>query len=320
MDADGEGMALDAATEARVRTALSISGPMPDEVWRRLQAGLADESAARRAAAAIPSGAAAAAAASPASPAPAAAAAVPLAPRRRRTPLLAGLVAAAAAIVAVAVIAPQLTGGGGELVATEAAPQASAGLMAADAGPPEGALSESALSEGAPRAAAPAAPGNAAKAAPSAAAAEAAPMASVRSRAAAPFAVRQVMRTGTDYTADTIGEAVMALVDTVGAGQTRLMSSVTQEPDPTEGATGFTATVEGLAGCLLALTAASDRQALVIDRATFQGADAGIVVVPVGIAASDPATPFDQIDIWVVTPDCGSTSTTVVWQGTLTMP
>ena len=37
-------------------------------------------------------------------------------------------------------------------------------------------------------------------------------MASVRSRAAAPFAVRQVMRTGTDYTADTIGEAVMAYV------------------------------------------------------------------------------------------------------------
>ena len=30
MDADGEGMALDAATEARVRTALSVSGPMPD--------------------------------------------------------------------------------------------------------------------------------------------------------------------------------------------------------------------------------------------------------------------------------------------------
>ena len=119
---------------------------------------------------------------------------------------------------------------------------------------------------------------------------------------------------------ETIDQAVTTLVDTIGAGRTRLMSSVTQESDPTEGDSGFTATVEGLAGCLLALTASPDRRALVIDRATFQGADAGIVVVPVGLAARDDATPFDRIDVWVVTPDCGTSADPVVWHGTLSLP
>lgn len=297
---DGAEVPLDDDVQARLTAALSSTGPMPDDVWRRLESALSDESAARRAAeAAVPLTAAGTGTDL-------------LAPRRRRTPLLAGLVAAAAAVVAVAVIAPQLTGGGGgELVATEAAPVASAARAAADAPAPK---------EPAPLAAAAPPADGAAPSAPAPVAAEAAPVASMRSRSDAPFAARQVMRSGTDYTAETIDQAVMTLVDTVDASHARLMSSVAQEPDPTEGDTGFTATVEGIAGCLRALTAAADRQALLIDRATFQGADAGIVVVPVGLAASDHSTPFQQIDIWVVTPDCGTAANPVVWQGTLALP
>ena len=297
---DGVDAPLDDDVQARLTAALSGTGPMPEDVWRRLESALSDESAARRAAGAAMPVAATATGTEP----------IPLAPRRRRTPLLAGLVAAAAAVVAVAAITPQLTGAGGELVATGAAPAASPELMAVEAAPPE---------DAAPLAAAPPADA-AAKAAPSPVTAEAAPIASMRSRPDAPLPARQVMRSGTDYTADTIDQAVMTLVDTVDASHARLMSSVTQEPDPTEGDTGFTATVEGLAGCLRALTAAADRQALLVDRATFQGTDVGIVVVPVGLAASDHSMPFQQIDIWVVTPDCGTSVDPVVWHGTLALP
>ena len=291
-DDDGAQTPLDEAAQARVIAALSSAGPMPDEVWQRLERALADESAARG----TPQRA------------------TVRTPRRRRTPLLAGLVAAAAAIIAVAVITPQLAGdGGADIVATAVAPSASPEPMAADA------VSDLPLESAAPLAAAAPAPESAAKGAP-ASPAQAAPVSSLRSRPDAPPAARQVMRSGTDYTADTIDDAVMTLVDTVDASHTRLMSSVSQEPDPTEGDSGFTATVDGLAGCLLAITATSDRQALVIDRATFQGADAAVVVVPTGAAASDHATPYDQIDIWVVTPDCGTAADAVVWHGTLALP
>lgn len=305
---DGVGMPIDAAAEARVRAALAGAGSMPAEVWDRLEQVLSDEAATR-----VPSAAAAGAA-------PPAAEVVPLAARRRRTPLLAGLAAAAAAVIAVAVITPQLTGGGsGDIVATAEVPAASPALLSAEgAAPPDSGAAANAPADEGPAAAAP----KAEAAPPAAPEVEPAPdtAASPRSRAEEMLAVRQVTSTGTDYTPDSMDDAVMKLVDTVGASRTRLMSSVTQEPDPTEGDSGFTATVEGLATCVRSLTQAADRQALVIDRATYQGVDVGIVVVPVGIAAIDHAMPFTQIDIWVVPPDCGASTDAVLWHGTLSMP
>jgi len=308
---DGVGVPIDAAAEARVRAALAGAGPMPDEIWARLSQALSDEAAARVPAAAV------AGAASPA------AEVVALAQRRRRTPLLAGLAAAAAAVVAVAVIAPQLTGGsGGDIVATAGTTAASPALLSNEAEKGT-APADSEPVENAPDAEGPAAAAPQAQAAPPAAPeVEPAPdsAASPRSRAEDVLAVRQVTSTGTDYTPDSMNDAVMKLVDTVGASRTRLMSSVTQEQDPTEGDSGFTATLTGLATCVRWLTQADDRQALVIDRATFQGADVGIVVVPVGIAASDHAMPFTQIDIWVVPSDCPASTDAVLWHETLSMP
>lgn len=212
-------------------------------------------------------------------------------PLRRRTPLLAGLAAAAAVVVAMAVVVPNLMQS-----STDSAVVASEPLPGVES-----------VAAAAPMAKA---------AAPLTTQAEAAAQAPA-DQASTPLAARQVMMSGTDYTPETMDEAVATLVDSVDVNHARLLSSVSQEPDPTAGSDGFTATTEGLAGCLQALTASTAERALVVDRATFNGADVGIVVVPSGAGASDPSMPFDSIEIWVVRPDCSSVKASIVWHDTM---
>jgi len=308
---------LDPAIEERIRSELGGAGPMPQAVWLRISGALTAEASARTTEVAAP--------VSLASATPRGIVALADRPRRRRTPLLAGLAAAAAGVIAVAVIAPRLSTGDA-IVASDAPASAAAGGAQPVAEPAAGvpsagnpmAAAEAEASDPLAKMAAP--PALSADAPPDGAAAATPSLATTRSRDVGAFAARQVVRSGTDYSEESLDRDVMALVDTIGASRTRLMSSVQEEADPTEGDTGFTATPEGLAGCVVALTRSSGAQALVIDRATFGGADVGIVVVPVGTGAVDHAVPFDRVDVWVVGPDCGPQSPSIQWFGTLEMP
>ena len=202
-------------------------------------------------------------------------------PMRRRRPMLAGLLGAAAAVVAVAVLVPTVVQRNAEEAAPVAAPKMNAGsasAMALMAAPPMDAAPMDAASMG------------------------------------ADMPARQVIASGRSYSAGDMTQDIAALVDSVGAGHARLLSSVSQEPTPTEGASGFTATLDGVTACVQALTASTERQALVIDRATFNGKDAAIVIVP---SAIDPSAPMTQIDVWVVGPDCSTAHASVVWHGTM---
>lgn len=283
-DATQDDATLDDVTEARVRHALAVTAPVPDLVWTSVERALLAEAAVR----------AAGQAATGTDGAPAPVAAGSVTPLRRRTPLLGGLLAAAAAVVAVAVIAPGLIDGSED-----------SAVVASDAQTPMPADA--------------AAPMTMAEAAP----ADTAP-ADARAVATDDLtpAARQVMMSGTDYTPENIEAQVMRMVDTIDASQTRLLASVTQDPDVTEGSSGFTATAEGLDACMEALAQSDDRQALFVDRATFNGRDVGIVVMPVGEAASDPTTPFDAIDVWVVRPDCSGVQVqgSIVWHDTVPVP
>jgi hypothetical protein len=75
---------------------------------------------------------------------------------------------------------------------------------------------------------------------------------------------------------------------------------------------GFTQTWQALRECMTWLAKSRAAEALVVDRATYEGADAGIIVTPAGLvdpATSPPPTavvptPMGILDVWVVKPEC----------------
>lgn len=64
-------------------------------------------------------------------------------------------------------------------------------------------------------------------------------------------------------------------------------------------ADGFTRSAESLRDCVTKLTREEGSTALLVDRSTFEGAAAGVVVAP---EAADP--PMDELEVMVVDPDC----------------
>ena len=72
-------------------------------------------------------------------------------------------------------------------------------------------------------------------------------------------------------------------------------------------ADGFTRSAESLRDCVTKLTKEEGATALLVDRSTFEGAAAGVIVAPEVPAASvapaeDPAV--DELEVMVVDPDC----------------
>lgn len=119
----------------------------------------------------------------------------------------------------------------------------------------------------------------------------------------APAASVPVLESGTDYDADAIDASVI-----------RLASNVVPDDTPTAGEDGFTATPEGLNDCLGAVLIRAqtpDPRPLVVDRATLDGAEVGVLVlapsgqryevfvVDLGCSAQDPGI---RLHRWVPAP------------------
>lgn len=204
-----------------------------------------------------------------------------------------GLVAASLAVVAVGVALTVLRPGGGQILATVAEPTAAAKVAAASAF---------------------AAPADAA--ADTASAAEAA----VGGGEPAP-AARMVLDSHTDYRPASLRDQVTTMVKTAGFSTLR-EAQTKQPPVPAMPvADGFTTSWQRLRDCVTWLTQSEEGQALVVDRGTFAGADAGVVVAPSDPTRTDPtrtdpstgtapaptaslATPTGTFDVWVVDPQC----------------
>ncbi len=134
--------------------------------------------------------------------------------------------------------------------------------------------------------------------------------------AAAPTVVpaaRIVMASSTNYLPDTLPGQVVSLVKNAGfttpeEAMAKVVPMATMPVDD-----GFTASWDALRACLNWLTQSTDSQALVVDRATYAGHDAGVIVAPAISPDTDPATPspavtletrYGAFDVWVVNPDC----------------
>jgi hypothetical protein len=125
-------------------------------------------------------------------------------------------------------------------------------------------------------------------------------------------AARIVTATHTDYQAEQLPTQVRTLLSGVGVDSPKEASAMPVVPTlPAEA--GFTSTWQSLRDCITWLTHAPDAQALVVDRGTFEGDAAGVVVAPAEANNPDPSTPpptasvatqQGMVDVWVVTPQC----------------
>ena len=119
---------------------------------------------------------------------------------------------------------------------------------------------------------------------------------------------RRVMASGIDYKPDTMTGDVQQVIDTIGASTAKLMADVQPDASPTEGSSGFTSSLPSLKSCLAWLTGSDRVQALLVDRASYQGAPAAVVVVP----ASPGGPLLSSLDVWVVTLDCVQSDSSIL--------
>lgn len=254
-------------------SAAPAADPMPDEVWSRLTGALGAE-AAERAAGDHEN-------------------VVVLTPTNRPSRGMrwaGGLVAASVAIVAVGLAVNTVRGGSSDQVTVAGG----AAMTTAPAAKAEDRVAELAAS--------PEALSQAASEQPvTAAAPEVIP------------AARMVLASNTNYLPDELQGQVVSLVKNAGfkTAKEAMDKVVPMASMPVDD--GFTASWDALRACLTWLTQSADSQALIVDRATYAGHDAGVIVAPAIVPDADPTTPsptvtldtrYGAFDVWVVNPDC----------------
>lgn len=292
--------------------------PMPDWAWERISLALGTEAAARAAAShdnvvLLPTAAAAETAASTGQ----------RGRHSRATRWGGGLVAASVVVVGVAVGFSTLRGNTAPPAIVTAAklppaaaaqntPSAqsspSAQSFAADAA----AGAEAAIASGAAEAGA--APAPQISPTPAASTSETAPADAtvVQPRSGIVQAARMVKHTGTAYQQEQLPQQVTDLLDTFGvhdAADIPAMPTATALP----AVDGFTENWASVRDCVNWLMKEADSQALIVDRGTFEGDEAGVVVAPANPLDPKPSTPAPTLSldtdagllhVWVVTPEC----------------
>jgi hypothetical protein len=137
----------------------------------------------------------------------------------------------------------------------------------------------------------------------------------------------QVMESGNDYNSTNLRDNVTLLLSKIGIKKPmdifmapmKDMNSLKMTK-----ATGMTGSLESLRKCLNEITKSESSQAIFVDRATFQGMDAGVIVIPMAMfKGMDTLTTNDDrikfatelessgvdlgaLDVWVVGPNCGT--------------
>ena len=119
--------------------------------------------------------------------------------------------------------------------------------------------------------------------------------------------VRMLVDSDMDYTATGLRTQVASVMERFGAG-TQEKGVEAAVPAAVDAAalpsTGFTSDEQSLRDCITKLTALADSTALMVDRSTFEGQDAGVVVTPEYEAGAAASPAPDQWRVFVVDPDC----------------
>ena len=118
----------------------------------------------------------------------------------------------------------------------------------------------------------------------------------------------QVVASGIDYSDESMPADVRQVVDSIGASSARLISDVAPDASMTEGRDGFTSSLPKLRSCIAWLTGSDRIQALFVDRATYKGSPAAVVVVP----ASAGVSILESLEVWVVALDCSQKDSSIL--------
>ena len=137
----------------------------------------------------------------------------------------------------------------------------------------------------------------------------------------------EVMESGSDYNSTNLRDNVTKLLNKIGINKPMdiFMAPIhDMTAKKMTKATGMTGSLESLRNCLNQITKSESSQAIFVDRATFQGMDAGVIVIPMAMFkgmdtlstsgdrmkfAADlesSGTDLGALDVWVVGPDCGT--------------
>ena len=137
----------------------------------------------------------------------------------------------------------------------------------------------------------------------------------------------QVMESGNDYNSTNLRDNVTRLLGKIGIKKPmdifmapmKDMNSLKMTK-----ATGMTGSLESLRKCLNEITKSESSQAIFVDRATFQGMDAGVIVIPMAMfrgmdtlttngdrmkfatELESSGVDLGALDVWVVGPNCGT--------------
>lgn len=139
-----------------------------------------------------------------------------------------------------------------------------------------------------------------------------------------------VMSSGTDYTPNNLTSTVTKVLEKVGVRSPSDYFRVPLQKLAMPKNDGMTQSEKSLRDCITAITQSDTSQALIVDRATYMGKEAGVIVIPFAMfngmdsVPNNPDTPdngermslgekilargsdLGVLDIWVVGPDCGT--------------
>ena len=118
----------------------------------------------------------------------------------------------------------------------------------------------------------------------------------------------------TRYTQSGLRQQVRSVLSKFGVGdEQEAVSAMTAEPVVEIAdvpVTGFMSSAESLSDCIDRLMEQVASTALLVDHASYEGRDAGVVVAPEesGAASQSPAPLLGRMHVWVVDPNCDITT------------
>jgi hypothetical protein len=120
--------------------------------------------------------------------------------------------------------------------------------------------------------------------------------------------VFRLIDSDTAYTATGLKDQVEEVMASTGmpASTAAVEQAMAAEPEPMVmsdvPADGFTESAQSLRDCITKLTQQETSTALLVDRSTFEGSAAGVIVTP--DVPEAPAAPMEEVEVTVVDPEC----------------
>lgn len=116
---------------------------------------------------------------------------------------------------------------------------------------------------------------------------------------------KQVLASGVNYTPGQMRKQLRSVLNSMGIERAEQMQQM--RPEPRSADVAPDESMATLAACIRALAKSEGVQALVVDRAKYDGLDAAIIILGVNIEGEVP-----MMDIFVVHPNCTATSQDII--------